>query len=154
MRDHEIAQWLSVAERDVRSAVLLHNGNELETSYYHCTQAVEKYLKTYLIANNIEINYNHNISETLKKCVNNNTTFLELFDECNKMTANVNKLRYPMVMNIDKNHVKDGFSLIDKIKKLKPIQELYSGLIDKYGENWENVLFKQIESIETDASFR
>ena len=152
MKDFEIAEWLDIANRDVHSAVLLKNGNEFTNSYYHCTQAVEKYLKAYLFKNDIKINHNHNISETLKKCFNHNNIFSSLIVDCNKMTANVNQLRYPKVIEITEKHIKDSFILIDKIKNIEPIKLIFDELKEKYGDNWENVLFKKVLTIETDVS--
>jgi HEPN domain-containing protein len=151
MKDHDIAEWLIVADKDTHSAILLNDGNELENALYHCTQAVEKYLKAYLIANNIMINYNHHISETLKRCINHDNVFCEIISECNEMTTIVNKLRYPKRMDVTKNHINDAFCLIEKVKNLKPIQNLYNDLINKYGENWRNVLFKKVVNMETDV---
>jgi len=152
MKDHEVAEWLIVSEDDAHSAFLLNEGKELRNSLYHITQSVEKYLKTYLIANNIKVNYNHNISETLDKCINHNSIFNNVFDECTDMTSVVNKLRYPKMIPITEKHIKDGFELIDKIKSLKPIQDLYSYLNEKYGGNWRNVLFENVLTVETGVS--
>jgi HEPN domain-containing protein len=53
MRIHEIAEWLLIADEDTVSAEILNKENILANSYYHCSQAVEKYLKSYLISNDI-----------------------------------------------------------------------------------------------------
>jgi len=44
MRIHEIAEWLLIADEDTVSAEILNKENNLVNSYYHCSQAVEKYL--------------------------------------------------------------------------------------------------------------
>ena len=152
MKDHEVAEWLIIADKDTHSAFLLNDGNEKENAYYFCTQAVEKYLKCYLIANDAPINYNHHISETLKKCATIDSSFNEIFSECSKMASTVYKLRYPKRLSITDNYIKDGFDLIEKVKNLKPIKDLYNKLIEKYGSNWADVLFETVVAIETDAS--
>jgi len=147
MKIHEIAEWFLIADEDVVSAEILNKGNSLGNSYYHCSQAVEKYLKCYLVANNIKINKDHNISETLMRCINIDNSFTEVLSECNKMTLSIKNLRYPGRIIPTKENIKDAFYLIEKIKKLKPIQEIYNNIIGKYGDNWKDALYKNVANV-------
>jgi len=144
MKIHEIAEWFLIADEDAVSANILNKENNLGNSYYHCSQAVEKYLKSYLVAKEIKINKDHNISETLTRCINIDNSFSEILSECNKMTLSIKNLRYPGRIIPTKENIKDAFLLIDKIKNLKPIQDLYNKIIDKYGNNWKDVLYNNI----------
>ena len=146
MKIHEIAEWFLIADEDAVSANILNKENNLGNSYYHCSQSVEKYLKSYLAANDIKINKDHNISETLMRCINIDNSFTEVLSECNKMTLSIKNLRYPGRIIPTKENIKDAFLLIDKIKKLKPIQELYNNIIDKYGNNWKDVLYNIVRN--------
>jgi len=146
MKIHEIAEWFLIADEDAASANILNKENNLGNSYYHCSQSVEKYLKSYLAANDIKINKDHNISETLMRCINIDNSFTEVLSECNKMTLSIKNLRYPGRIIPTKENIKDAFLLIDKIKKLKPIQELYNNIIDKYGNNWKDVLYNIVRN--------
>jgi HEPN domain-containing protein len=147
MKIHEIAEWFLIADEDAVSAEILNKENNLGNSYYHCSQAVEKYLKCYLVANDIKINKDHNISETLMRCINIDKSFTELLSECNKMTLSIKNLRYPGRIIPTKENIQNAFYLIEKIKKLKPIQELYNNIIGKYGDNWKDVLYKNVANI-------
>jgi len=152
MKEHEIAEWLLIADEDVVSASILDRENNLSNSYYFCSQAVEKYLKSYLFANDIKINKNHNISQTLWNCINHNKDFVEIQPDCNKMTQAVKKIRYPGRMIPTKEDIKKAFNLIEKTRKLKPIQNLYKNIIDKYGDDWKNTLFKKVTNVEVNIS--
>ena len=71
---------LKKAENDLKDAKILYNSNEAsaEGICFHCQQAVEKFLKTYLVYNNKEINKTHDISELLQACKNIDNAFSEL----------------------------------------------------------------------------
>ena len=58
------------------------------------------------------------------------------------MTLSIKNLRYPGRMIPTKEDIKKAFILINKVKELKPIQELYKNVIDKYGDDWKEILFK------------
>ena len=152
MKINDIAEWLLIADEDADSATILDKENNLSNSYYHCSQAVEKYLKGYLVANDVKVNKNHYILETLNRCINLDNSFSEILPECDKMTISVKNLRYPGRMIPSKHDIKDAFNLIEKIKTLKPIQDLYNKVIEKYGNNWKSVLFKKVANIEINTS--
>ena len=106
----------------------------------------------FLIANNIKINKNHNISQSLWNCINHDNSFKEIQPDCNKMTQLVKNLRYPGRMIPTKEDIKEAFNLLDKIKNFKQIQYLYNNIIDKYGDDWKNTLFKKVTNIEVTIS--
>ncbi len=61
---------LRKAENDLKDANILYNSNEAsaEGICFHCQQAVEKFLKAYLVYNDKEINKTHDISQLLESC--------------------------------------------------------------------------------------
>ena len=71
---------LKKAENDLKDAKILYNSNEAsaEGICFHCQQAVEKFLKAYLVYNNKEINKTYDISELLQSCKNIDNAFSEL----------------------------------------------------------------------------
>ena len=151
MKDHEIAEWLVIANDDVSSAEDLKD-KHIVNSYYHCSQAVEKYLKCFLFINNEKNNKNHYLSETLDRCIKRDNSFSSILAECNDMTQLIKNIRYPGRTIPTKNDLSEAFELIQKIKELKPIQDIFNNLINKFGNNWESVLFKQTTVLETDFS--
>jgi len=151
MKIHDVAEWFIIADDDVETAEIIKD-KKLNNAYYHCSQAVEKYLKSFLYANDITINYNHDITETLNRCISLNNSFQNIMNDCDKMTMSIKNLRYPGRMAATKEDVEFAFELVNKTKALKPIQELYNNIIDQYGVDWKNVLFKNVINIETDVS--
>ena len=145
MEIKEVAEWFLIAKEDEIGANDLNKESTHNLSYYHCSQAIEKYLKGYLSANNVNINYNHDISVTLNKCIKLDKSFEVLFTECNEMTNIIKKLRYPGRIIATKDDVRDALDLINKVKKMKPIQSLFNILIENHGENWEDILFKKLQ---------
>lgn len=65
-----IKQWLAKANEDLLVVERLTDYEIIATSAvcYHCQQAVEKFLKAFLIANSIEIKRTHNIEFLLSEC--------------------------------------------------------------------------------------
>ncbi|MCL1836049.1 MAG: HEPN domain-containing protein [Treponema sp.] len=143
MKPYDIAEWFWIAEEDIESAMLLNTSIKSQKTnvYYHCSQAIEKYLKGYLAYNDIIYNKDHNLSLTIKKCVDCDISFSDILQDCNKMTAAIKNLRYPgRIIPTDKD-LSFAFALIDRVKKIEPIQKLFNILINEYGENWQEDLF-------------
>lgn len=72
-----VKQWLIKANEDL---VVVEKLTEDEiiaaaTVCFHCQQAVEKYLKAFLISNGIEIRKTHNIEFLLSECSELDTDF-------------------------------------------------------------------------------
>ncbi len=69
-----VIHWINYADNDLKAGVLLFNNNHEEFKSivcYHMQQAVEKYLKAYLIFFNKEINKTHDIAELIENCKKN-----------------------------------------------------------------------------------
>lgn len=65
-----IRSWMDKAEHDLMSAQRLLEIEPmiLDNACFHCQQAIEKYLKAYLIYNGIDIERTHNIIFLLSQC--------------------------------------------------------------------------------------
>jgi HEPN domain-containing protein len=68
VRNEFVRQWLDKAEADLGVAVQLIAAN---TPYraivaFHCQQAVEKFLKAFLVGREVEFSKTHNIEELLR----------------------------------------------------------------------------------------
>ncbi|MFW6275944.1 MAG: HEPN domain-containing protein [bacterium] len=65
-----IKQWLAKANEDLLVVEKLTEGEIVAASSvcFHCQQAVEKFLKVFLIANGIDIKKTHNIEFLLSEC--------------------------------------------------------------------------------------
>jgi len=90
-----INQWIAKANEDL---LVVNKLTELEfiaksTVCFHCQQAVEKFLKAFLIANQIEIRKTHNIEFLLSECGDIDGIFTEI-DTKNLNDFGVD-IRYP-----------------------------------------------------------
>jgi HEPN domain-containing protein len=72
-----IKQWLFKAKEDLLVVEKLTEFEIIATSSvcFHCQQAVEKYLKAFLIANGIDIKRTHNIEFLLSECTDIDNDF-------------------------------------------------------------------------------
>lgn len=83
MNDDErnyLKQWLEKAEHDLLAARLIldHQPIVLDIGCFHCQQAVEKYLKIFLIFHKKDFPKTHNIDLLINSCSSNNDRFKEV----------------------------------------------------------------------------
>ncbi|MDD2501579.1 MAG: HEPN domain-containing protein [Geobacter sp.] len=91
-----LRQWLQKGDNDLKTAEHGLQSPEpiTDTICFHCQQAVEKYLKMYLVSKNEEPFKSHNISLLVTKCADHDIDFkaLQRFDF---LTSYAVSLRYP-----------------------------------------------------------
>ncbi len=115
-----IEKWMIKADNDLRTI-----SNELsskepvtDTICYHSQQAVEKYLKLFLVSKNIEPIKTHNIAILLQKC----KEFDPIFDELKGieyLTDYAVELRYPDSFYVPEiEEAKEAFKDAKKVKKI------------------------------------
>ena len=65
-----IAQWIEKADHDLIAAKILIEANPLilDIACFHCQQAIEKYLKVFLIYHNQEVIFTHNLDFLAQQC--------------------------------------------------------------------------------------
>jgi len=76
-----VEKWLTKADNDLKTAEHeLSFGEEavFDSVCFHCQQAVEKYLKAYLVTNNVNFGKSHNIEYLIELCVPINEDFKNL----------------------------------------------------------------------------
>lgn len=75
-----VNQWILKANEDLLVVDKLTEFEIIATSSvcFHCQQAVEKYLKAFLICNGIDIKKTHNIEYLLSECVDLDSEFSEI----------------------------------------------------------------------------
>ena len=93
-----IEEWISKADEDFEFAQI--NFKEEKPFHaqicFHFQQAAEKYLKAYIIANELEFTKIHDLSVLLNQCEKNDASFKKLIDECEYLTAFYIETRYPV----------------------------------------------------------
>ncbi len=90
-----VIQWMKKADEDLLVVKKLTEFEmvALSSVCFHCQQAVEKYLKAYLISNGKEIKKTHNIEFLLSECEDFDSEFAEI-DPKNVSDFGV-EIRYP-----------------------------------------------------------
>lgn len=91
-----VRKWLIKADNDLKTAKLCFSSDELltDSSCFHSQQAVEKFLKAYLISKDVSPQKTHKIEILLEKCKKFDSTFIEL-DGIEIMSEYAVELRYP-----------------------------------------------------------
>jgi len=91
---------------------------------FHCTQAVEKYLKGYLIKNNIEVNKTHKIDILYNMSFENDNSFNIIEDDIlyiNRFSPNV---KYDRSIKVDGNTTKTIIEKLMNIYQFKLIKNI------------------------------
>jgi HEPN domain-containing protein len=72
-----LEQWIEKAEHDLIAAKLIieHQPLILDIACFHCQQAVEKYLKTFLVFKREEFPRTHNLDLLLQSCIAHSQVF-------------------------------------------------------------------------------
>jgi HEPN domain-containing protein len=91
-------EWFTKAEHDLLNAqIILESRKEtlpLDTVCFHCQQAVEKYLKGFLIYHQIEFSKTHFLGTLLDQCKEIDASFTEL-DGVIELSVYAVDVRYP-----------------------------------------------------------
>ena len=95
MKPHE--EWMFKAGQDLESSkVLLQAANPLfDIAIYHTQQCAEKSLKAFMAYHGMEISKIHDLKSLLEKCINIDTSFDELYDDCIYLNPFSTLYRYP-----------------------------------------------------------
>ncbi|MES2794804.1 MAG: HEPN domain-containing protein [Bacteroidota bacterium] len=93
----EIKQWIIKADHDLGTAKItyLHIPEYLDTVTFHCQQAVEKYLKAYLIFKNLPFRYSHDLVYLVDLIDQVDNDFVQFYDEVSELQGYAVEIRYP-----------------------------------------------------------
>lgn len=98
MRNENIVgEWMTKAEEDFAFA---SSSLALDNFYaqicFHFQQAAEKYLKAFVIANDLEFRLVHNLLELLETCREKEPGIREIEEDCRYLNAFYVDTRYPV----------------------------------------------------------
>lgn len=93
----EISQWIIKGDHDLGTAKItyLHIPDYLDTVTFHCQQAVEKYLKAYLIFQSITFRFSHDLIYLLDLITQNDSDFESYYDSVSELQGYAVEIRYP-----------------------------------------------------------
>ena len=115
-----INSWIKKAERDLLTAKheLSFPDAVTESICFHCQQAVEKFLKAYLVFLGIPFTKTHDIGELITKCENKDKEIPAFKEEADKLTDYAIDVRYPEeLFQPTLEEAKEALEIAKEIKK-------------------------------------
>ena len=94
---NEIEQWIIKGDHDLGTAKVtyLHIPEYLDTVTFHCQQAVEKYLKAYLLYQSLSFKFTHDLVYLLDLITQKDTDFEMYYDSVSELQGYAVEIRYP-----------------------------------------------------------
>ncbi len=114
-----LLQWIEKADHDILACetIIEHQPIILDVACFHCQQAVEKYLKLFLLYNKQEIIKTHNLDILLKNCSDIDIDFKSV--DVKNMENFAVRVRYPHDSIIPSmKETKEYYQITLNIKKL------------------------------------
>lgn len=93
----EIGQWIIKGDHDLGTAKItyLYIPEYLDTVTFHCQQAVEKYLKAYLIFLSTPFKFTHDLVYLLDLITQIDSDFYEYYETVSELQGYAIEVRYP-----------------------------------------------------------
>jgi HEPN domain-containing protein len=98
MREKLVEEWIYKAEQDFESAQHLIKKVEKpvpDVVCFHCQQCIEKYLKAFLVQNNVEPPEIHDLQRLKNLCVKLDENFNQVSEGLDVLNAYAVDFRYP-----------------------------------------------------------
>jgi HEPN domain-containing protein len=114
----KVKQWIEIADKDFTTAnhlALTMHPVPYEIVCFHCQQAVEKYLKGFLVFHDVEPPKIHDLTTLLELCINIASQFVEKYDKCDVLTQYGILPRYPNEMTIEKGDMDKALAYTTEI---------------------------------------
>ena len=136
MNINDVKEWMIIADDDFDSAKILNESvrKHREVICYLCAQAAEKYLKCYLIYNNIVLQKTHNLVLLNDKCIELDTSFDKIKIECGFLNRYANEIRYPYRIEVYDEDISYVIRSIEKIRSLDALQHIRQKIITETGQ--------------------
>lgn len=117
--------WFAKGDSDLNAVETLLEVQNLDVAAFHIQQAIEKYLKGYIILKGGKLRRVHELDDLLDEAISYNSTFEKFRPLCEIATEYYIEERYPFLVSSELNkeelekQVEDTKKLIDFIKKEK-----------------------------------
>lgn len=114
-----VQQWLAKADKDLSIAKGdINDAQRAEYVAFFCQQASEKYLKAYIIANDLRFSRTHDLVNLLAECAKKEKDFATLKRDAQELTPFYFESRYPEFIGvISRQHAKIAMAAAEKIAK-------------------------------------
>lgn len=112
-----VEEWLLAAEKDLKIAREdIVKPERREDVGFHCQQAAEKFLKAFIISNNLEFRTTHDLETLLNICLLQHKEFESVRRECEMLTPFYIGTRYPQFgEELTHEEVKEVLQYAEKI---------------------------------------
>ena len=124
MENKIVLNWFRFADMDFDTAEVLQTSRpeHFEIICFHCQQAVEKYLKGYLIFHGVEKPPKiHDLIELCNMCADKDDSFDSILEKCDYLTQFGVQPRYPDEIDIDEHGTKKAIQYASDIKNFTPL---------------------------------
>jgi HEPN domain-containing protein len=123
MKIKDVEEWIQLADEDLYSAKILNDATRkpFEIICYHCAQAIEKYLKAFLVYKDIIPEKTHNLRYLNDLCIEIDKEFQNVTILCDYINRFSNEIRYPHKFEVNESDVNYSLDAVDKLKNLQPI---------------------------------
>jgi len=121
--------WFRKADADIQTVeILLSHGGDMEMAAMHIQQAVEKYLKGYLLSTGWKLDRIHDLVALLDEAAKRDTAFERFRQFCESVNAFYFEARYPFMVPPPpeeevKNFLEQAKQLIEFILSKFPLKE-------------------------------
>lgn len=134
----EIRQWLSKGDHDLGTAKItyLHIPEYIDTVTFHCQQAVEKYLKAYLIFQSTTFKFSHDLIYLLDLITQKDPDFEGYYDTVSELQGYAVEIRYPgETIFLSNQKVENAMRVAKEIREFVTVKMNitvdYNNIIDK-----------------------
>ncbi len=118
-----IRAWIGKADNDLKNAELVLAARDENCPYdtvcFHCQQAVEKYLKAFLVHHDISFPRSHNLSDLVVKCLQVDNSFLSIQRDAEILTPYAVEMCYPDDSYIpSKEETEEAYEIAGRIRDI------------------------------------
>ena len=109
--------WFRVGNKELNRARYLLNGGDLDGAGFNIQQAVEKYLKGYLLSKGWELRRIHNLETLINEAIVYDPSFEEFRAACQKMTQYYVEDRYPFIIisELTEDEIRESLNIAENI---------------------------------------
>jgi len=110
-------EWVEKADRDLKLAKLAMENDILDYALFHAQQAVEKYLKSFLIKNKTDFRKKHDLFYLLGMCIDIDGEFRKLLELGLEIFENAVAIRYPSDFYPEHTTIEEAIKIAETVRE-------------------------------------
>ena len=117
----ESKQWIIKGDHDLGTAKItyLHIPEYMDTVTFHCQQAVEKYLKAFLVYHSTSFRHTHDLIYLLDLITTIDIEFEKFYDIVSELQGYAVEIRYPEeVIFLSKEKVENAIAIAKNVREI------------------------------------